>query len=190
MNNLKEKANKYSDEKVVDILKETFAKVYSDGYKEGYTDCEGKTVFIDLGLPSGTLWATDYERKYGEIVYLPYTKAFLSDIPTVEQWRELTTKCHWEFKGDREECKRHLVCTGPNGNSILFFQTDFPTDKDNTDSFAPIHFWINEASLESSRNAAFMDCKYEYDKSKWKFIFIQKESNMEDKFTLRLVRNK
>lgn len=188
---LKEKAKNYTGEKIAKVLRETFAKIYSDGYKDGYNDCENDTEYIDLGLPSGTLWAADYERKYGEILYLRYTKAFLPDIPTTEQWRELISKCRWKFKGDREEGKRHLVCTGPNGNSILFFQTDFPTDKDSTDSFAPIHFWINDASMESSRNVAFMDCKYEYDdKSKWKFKFIQNESNMEDKFPLRLVRNK
>ena len=185
MNNLKEKANNYSDEKVIDVLKETFAKIYSDGYKEGYNDCESKTEYIDLGLPSGTLWASDYERKYGEIVYLPYSKAFLSDIPTVEQWRELTTKCRWEFRGDKEEGKRLLACTGPNGNSVLFFQTVFPADKEN---FAPVNFWINDTKRELSKNIVFMDFKYV--KPDLKFYFEQKEINEEYRLPLRLVRYK
>ena len=185
MNNLKEKANNYADEKVVDVLKETFAKVYSDGYKKGYSDCESETEYIDLGLPSGTLWAADYERKYGEILYLRYTKAFLPDIPTTEQWRELISKCSWEFKGNREEDKRHLVCTGPNGNSILFFQTVFPAAKED---FAPVYFWINDIKKGIPRNVVFMDCKDIYPDLKFKFE--QKEINGEYRLPVRLVRNK
>ncbi len=169
------------------VLNEVFAKVYSDGYKDGYTDCANEIEYVDLGLPSGTLWAADYERKYGEIVHLPYTRAFLSCIPTVEQWRELISKCHWEFKGHREESKRHLVCTGPNGNSICFCQNETQEDEDNIESFVPLYFWINDTN-DSSKNVVFMDCKC--DKSKWKFKFVQKESHKGDKFPLRLVRNR
>ena len=185
MNNLKEKTNYYANEKVVDVLKETFAKVYSDGYKEGYNDCESETEYIDLGLPSGTLWATDYERKYGEILYVRYTKAFLSDIPTTEQLRELISKCSWDFEGHQEEGKRHLVCKGPNGKRIHFFQTVFPSDKEN---YVPVNFWINDTKRELPRNVVFMDFKYV--KPDLKFYFEQKEVDEEYRLPIRLVRNK
>ena len=68
---LKEKAGIYAEENVINVLKEAFAKVYADGYRDGYKDREdeipvdirgNKTEYVDLGLPSGTLWSTDYER--------------------------------------------------------------------------------------------------------------------------------
>ena len=69
---LNEKADIYAEENVINVLKEAFAKVYADGYRDGYKDCEedipvslgnNQTVFVDLGLPSGTLWSTDYKKR-------------------------------------------------------------------------------------------------------------------------------
>ena len=68
MEELREKANCYAEKNVINVLKEAFAKVYADGYRDGYKDRENEipvdlrlsqTEFIDLGLPSGTLWAND-----------------------------------------------------------------------------------------------------------------------------------
>ena len=69
---LNEKADIYAEENVINVLKEAFAKVYADGYRDGYKDCLdhvsvnlriSNTEYVDLGLPSGTLWSADYERK-------------------------------------------------------------------------------------------------------------------------------
>ena len=185
MTKLREKANDYAKENALEVLRGALAKVYVDGYKEGCIECVDRTEYIDLGLPSGTLWATDYEKIYGEIIYLRYTEAFLLDIPTIDQWRELKKLCHWEFKGNREESKRHLVCTGPNGNSICFYQNEFQ-EEDNIESFVPLYFWINDRM--SSKTAVFMDCKD--DRLNWKFNFKQVKPNKGDKFPLRFVRNK
>ena len=68
MEELRDKANSYAEENVLDVLKEAFAKVYADGYRDGFRDCKenvsvnlhfSKTEYVDLGLPSGTLWSTD-----------------------------------------------------------------------------------------------------------------------------------
>lgn len=69
--------------------------------------------WIDLGLPSGTLWAKDdinrmmsfAEAKHNYEVHMPSKKA-------VEELR--TCKREWN------ECTKALVFTGPNGNSISF----------------------------------------------------------------------
>ena len=88
---LKEKASSYAEENVLEVLKEAFAKVYADGYRDGYKDREGEipvdlrtnqTKYIDLGLPSGTLWSTDYEKEGDEVKYLRFSESLNYDIPT------------------------------------------------------------------------------------------------------------
>ena len=62
--------------------------------------------YIDLGLPSGTLWATTNEDK--EYTFNEAVEGFGGRIPKLWQLCEL-----WE------NCKRkNGVFTGPNGNSI------------------------------------------------------------------------
>ncbi|MDD6016999.1 MAG: hypothetical protein PUC18_12130, partial [Prevotellaceae bacterium] len=81
---IQERANKYASEKTNEVMIQAIAQAYRDGYQDGYKDCEreiplevqkDKTEFVDLGLPSGTLWAADYEKKDGKWMYLPYEKA-------------------------------------------------------------------------------------------------------------------
>lgn len=198
MEGLKEKANRYAEETVIKVLKEAFARVYSDGYRAGYLDredeipvdlCGNKLEYIDLGLPSGTLWTSDYVRLDSEIRIFPYNVAALLNIPTEDQWKELISKCRWEFKGHKEECMRHIICTGPNGNSIIFYKTETQKEKESIDSFLPIHFWINGNGEYISRHLVFLDCKLD-DKYNWKYIFNQKEANEIDRFPVRLVRRK
>ena len=130
---LNEKANNYAEENVINILKEAFAKVYADGYRDGYKDCEekipadlhkNKNGFVDLGLPSGTLWSADYEKENSNIIYLPYETAITYDIPTKEQWEELKKFARWDFQIDEEHNSLITIkCIGPNGETLLFDKT-------------------------------------------------------------------
>ena len=67
--------------------------------------------YVDLGLPSGTLWkifnATGY-YKYEEAV-----RQFGNRLPTKEQYEELKAECQWTWTGDGYKV------TGVNGNSIV-----------------------------------------------------------------------
>ena len=67
MKELIEVANNYAENKTNEVLTSAIAQAYADGYKDGYRDREEeipvdirfkKTEYVDLGLPSGTLWAT------------------------------------------------------------------------------------------------------------------------------------
>ena len=69
----KDKAKKYAEGKVTDALSQVVADAYMEGYNAGYQDGIDKitrdsvseeTEFVDLGLPSGTLWASDYVRRH------------------------------------------------------------------------------------------------------------------------------
>ena len=57
MEELKVLANSYAEENVINVLKESLAKVYADGYRDGYKArkeefpidfCENETEFVDV----------------------------------------------------------------------------------------------------------------------------------------------
>lgn len=145
MEELREKANSYADKNVINVLKEAFAKVYADGYRDGYKDCKeeihvdlrsDKAEYIDLGLPSGTLWSSSYERMGEERLYLPYDKAKEMNIPTESQWMELRKECRWSIDSDI------LYCIGPNGESIHFERTGYISIKKKKGIAVWSFFWI------------------------------------------------
>lgn len=67
--------------------------------------------FVDLGLPSGTLWANETEEGY--YTYDEAIEKFQDNLPTIVDFAELVQYCKWE----RQE--KSMLVTGPNGNSII-----------------------------------------------------------------------
>ena len=67
--------------------------------------------YVDLGLPSGTLWKSKNEKG----MYYTYEEAvsqFGDQLPTREQFAELRAFCTWTWNG------KGYVVKGGNGNSI------------------------------------------------------------------------
>ena len=74
------RASEYAGGKAVDCLTKAIEQAYKDGYLDGFkdgkelaSDCisTGEVNYVDLGLPSGTLWATcnigaDASEEYGD----------------------------------------------------------------------------------------------------------------------------
>lgn len=132
MNDLKERAIKYAEVKVKEALTSAIAQAYIDGYSAGWKEREDGTSvvsnaenvkFIDLGLPSGTLWAEEYLHDSNHnLIYLPYGAASKLNIPSLLQWEELKRYCKFEYqviqRGKKNVC--FFVCTGKNGHSIKF----------------------------------------------------------------------
>ena len=67
--------------------------------------------FVDLGLPSGTLWKNVNEDT--EYTYDDAVSKFGKKVPTKQQFEELINKCTWTWTGNAYRV------TGPNGNSIF-----------------------------------------------------------------------
>ena len=76
MKELKELSANYATEKTNEMMSQIVAQAFADGYRMGYKDREdeipvdlrdGKTKFVDLGLPSGTLWSSDFEKNSNAI---------------------------------------------------------------------------------------------------------------------------
>ena len=66
---LDEKAHEYALKNASRFINKTLAEAYIAGYKAGFKDCEDNILislpkkdieYVDLGLPSGTLWSSDY----------------------------------------------------------------------------------------------------------------------------------
>lgn len=68
--------------------------------------------YVDLGLPSGTLWKTENEG-IGYYGYYDASKAFGESMPTINQWKELINICEWRWMG------KGFDVVGPNGNYIF-----------------------------------------------------------------------
>lgn len=161
---LNEKAGNYAEANVINVLKEAFAKVYADGYRDGYKDRAeeipvnmrpNQTKYVDLGLPSGTLWSDDYERTEEGIMYLPYEEAEKMGIPTEEQWNELLEHCR--FYGDYSSSGLTfygLIFIGPNGNSIKFRSKGYMKDKTITGNInyggGKVYFWISDKEVNDA----------------------------------------
>jgi hypothetical protein len=68
--------------------------------------------YVDLGLPSGTLWKAENED-CGLIKYDQAVNFYGSNLPTQEQWEELKDNCLWTWTGNGYKVK------GKSGESIF-----------------------------------------------------------------------
>lgn len=152
MKELKEIAANYASGKTNEVIDNAIAQAYADGYRDGYRDREeeipvdlrdNKTEYVDLGLPSGTLWSTSFERDGENILYMPYERAVKLEIPTTDQWKELTDLCKWDFVQNSYGGLYRADCAGPNGRVLSFYVTGLINaieKRENSESF----FWIKE----------------------------------------------
>lgn len=68
--------------------------------------------YVDLGLPSGTLWKAENED-CGLITYDQAYNFYGNSLPTKEQWAELKSNCLWTWTGNGYKVK------GKSGESIF-----------------------------------------------------------------------
>lgn len=70
--------------------------------------------YVDLGLPSGTLWKQTNEGGNQELYsYDEAVRRFGENLPTIEQLIELRDECEWTWNGNG------YTVVGTNGNSIF-----------------------------------------------------------------------
>lgn len=150
MTNISERATQYAENKANEAMTKAVAQAYSDGFRDGYKDCEeeykmNRIKFVDLGLPSGTLWAADYEKSAdGEVLYLPYEQAKEMKLPTDEQWREIKECCTWDCVIINEKVIN--ICVGPNKNFIAFGNTGYINEHSEMTSRDWARVWSSDLS--------------------------------------------
>lgn len=67
--------------------------------------------YVDLGLPSGTLWKAENEE--GLMDFKSARSQFKKRLPSISQWEELCKYCEWSWIGNGYEV------IGPNGVAIF-----------------------------------------------------------------------
>lgn len=157
-----DKAEKYAAEKTNEVMAKAIAQAFADGYHAGYKDCkeeipadlrDKQTEFVDLGLPSGTLWANDYEKESDSLIFLPYERACGYNLPNIEQLKELLNICKWNFTRNSFKDIVEVQCVGPNGNFVNFTRTGYiKIDTVESENYIG-YFWIKEDKEEYEKSA-------------------------------------
>ena len=120
--------------------------------------------WVDLGLPSGTLWA---KENSGKMSYYSASRTFQESLPSINQAAELRNNCSKAW----DNTEKALVLTGPNGNSLRFhcqkdnesywLNAKLPADNWRWSSYQDAqcfhigpdrHFWINNKECSSILN--------------------------------------
>ena len=163
---IKEKAQQYAQNKVQQVLNDAIADAYMEGYRQGLKDSDAHVPavanddpdveFVDLGLPSGTLWAKDYLRKDGEIVYLPYLEAKKYKLPTKEQFDELIKTCRIDNYINKYNVYFGKIFIGLNGNTIQINKQGFYKG-DKKEGTYSCQFWLqNKESKDTNKIISFL----------------------------------
>jgi len=109
----KEIASKLSDKTIAEQLKEEELARQARQARQASIAPYLAQGYVDLGLPSGTLWKNANEGgDYARYTYDEAVSRFGNKLPTKQQLEELKNKCTWTWTGNGYKV------TGPNGNYI------------------------------------------------------------------------
>ncbi len=161
--------------------------------------------FVDLGLPSKTLWAnknvgankiTDNgsNETWANANRLTDGSGMLfvsGRIPSQDEYIELRKLCKWQWTSDGDTSGYRVI--GPNGNSIFLPNTSNHGSKKyliSTGTYT--EFVDNSAYWTSSKHVTLPNCVWIFTLSKYETVIqydnIRSESNKERNYSLRLVK--
>ncbi len=94
--------------------------------------------FVNLGLPSGTLWKKTNEKGF---YYWDTAMKFGKFLPSQAQWEELINYCEWQWTGSG------YTVVGPNGMSIYLPAAGYGTKKgENPNVNKDGYYWSSDIS--------------------------------------------
>lgn len=131
--------------------------------------------FVDLGLPSGTLWKEKNEE--GFYSYNQAVDTFGVQLPTKEQWAELKKRCKWK-KLKSADGGGYKV-TGPNKKSIILPAPGYCSGSTVVWETSRAHYW-SSTSEDVWKAWEFMFSTLEPPKIHWDYAT--------EKKSVRLVR--
>ena len=122
--------------------------------KEQMEAYKGSVQFIDLGLPSGRLWAdrnVGSDSPQGTGHYYQYDRAMELGVsmPTKDDFKELYDNCVWEW--EENNGIRGYKVIGANGNSIFLPAAGYGGGTSLNDLGSDGYYW--SSSFNSSANA-------------------------------------
>ena len=104
--------------------------------------------FVDLGLPSGLLWAEKQEEGY--YTHEEAVEKYGEALPQPEEFVELWRVCKWDW----DKKRKGYTVTGPNGNSIFLAASGYRsrTSGDLSDVGSYGNYW---SAAQSSADSAY-----------------------------------
>lgn len=107
--------------------------------------------YVDLGLPSGTLWKAKDEGGFYD--YNAAVSKFGGKLPSLDQWGELKDYCKWTWNG------RCFKVSGENGKFIVLYPTGYRISEDSEYDIdrESGHFWSSQP--DGSEGAVEFYCK-------------------------------
>lgn len=115
--------------------------------------------YVDLGLPSGTLWKDRNEcgfYDYDEAIQL-----FGDTLPTKEQFQELIDYCQWTW-GGWGNTPAHYTVTGPNQSSVIFTIEGYQTPDGEIYGQTQCGIYWSSTKNEESENSYCLHAYREY----------------------------
>ena len=163
--NILEKAKKYADEKALKAINAVVEQAYIDGYNDGMRHRENLILeniqegveYVDLGLPSGTLWSSKYvSEKNKRRNYLPYLEASKLNIPTKGQFEELCLECQLSYIITTKV--KGITFTGITGNSITI-EYSYVSGINAPGNWESFIFWLQDDDESKEKACAFLSPK-------------------------------
>jgi hypothetical protein len=138
-----------------------------------------KLQFIDLGLPSGRLWATENVKngrgKEAHFTFDDAVNTFGKNLPSKEDWKELFDNSTYKWNKKR----KGYDVIGPNGNSIFLPAAGFRGGDIVVSVGSYGHYWSSSVCDESRAFGVFFSRGY---------LNPQDYGYRYDGFSVRLVR--
>ena len=149
--------------------------------KEVEVETEDLANYVDLGLPSGTLWKMT-EEKNGKSIFFTYTQAqekYGNKLPSRGQCQELIDNCKWIRNQEG-----NYVGTGKNGNTIEFRANGYKTAQREVKWKWTANYWSSSLFEDEEGTFAYNMC-FDYDDDG---LFIElREDELELGLQVRLV---
>lgn len=149
-------------------------KIVGDVFEKSFTTLPEN--YVDLGLPSGTLWKNANEHN-AESDLWGYSDLYKSNLPDTTQWRELRKKCAWTYQSST----KGYAVKGPNGNSIFL-----PLAGSRLSSGGQIYnngtkgaYWTRTSGYDKN---SMWDAQFAEDDSRVLFGYVLKNSQLSMRF--------
>lgn len=142
------------------------------GAKKKNSNSNAILKFVDLGLPSGKLWAAI--NAPGFYTFDKAVDTFGDKLPTEDDWKELFEHCSSKWKEEKG-----FVLTGPNGNSIFLPAAGYHGGVSVNDVGSHGYYW--SSSFLDEYAACFASFRRDG-------LYPQGGSSRSNEFSVRLVR--
>lgn len=151
----KEELAKLFAQQKVDDLANIIESAYLKGYHQAMLDniksynIDG-VEYVDLGLPSGTLWSKQPLSDRGEYIKVNYLEAQPLSIPTKDQWEELFKFCAFN--------KNEIIAPLPSCQRIGFDFWRKGLLGEECDDSTGYKFWLKDSGDDTNRAPVMVYC--------------------------------